>query len=313
MGVPRARKLRKDMPEPERVLWYRLRAHAIGVQFRRQHPLGPYVLDFCAPSVKLVVELDGDSHYETLQARTRDAERDACLAAEGFKVLRFTNREVMENIEGVCAVIQEALQHSPSPLSPPSPCGHGEGGNRIGTLRAPPHSVGKGRANTESPHTSQIVLGLDPGFGRLGYGVIAVDGAKDVCVDVGCLTTPKGELGPRLVALRGQLQQLIARHQPERIVIEKLFFSKNVTTAIDVGQARGVILLTCTEAGAVIVEVSPQEVKLAVAGYGNADKRQVQQMVQALLKLPELPRPDDAADALAIALAGARVRIAKPA
>lgn len=152
-----------------------------------------------------------------------------------------------------------------------------------------------------------IILGLDPGFGRLGFGVIVVEGGKDTCVAHGCLTTPKGELGPRLVALRGQLQQLIAQHRPERIVIEKLFFSKNVKTAIDVGQARGVILLTCAESGAEIVEVSPQEVKLAVAGYGNAEKAQVQKMVQALLKLPDIPQPDDAADALAVALAGARV------
>lgn len=152
------------------------------------------------------------------------------------------------------------------------------------------------------------ILGLDPGIARLGYGVLVCERGTEHAVAYGVIATPTGELGPRLVSLRAQLQQLIVLHQPQRIVVEKLFFSKNVKTATAVGEARGVILLTCAEAGVSVVEVSPQEVKQAVTGYGAADKRQVQKMVQALLKLDVMPQPDDAADALAVALAGARVR-----
>lgn len=151
-----------------------------------------------------------------------------------------------------------------------------------------------------------IILGLDPGVARLGYGVVESDGHRDRCITYGVLTTPKGELGPRLVVLRSALQQLIATHRPDRIVIEQLFFSKNVKTATVVGEARGVILLTCTESGVPVVEVSPQDVKQAVAGYGAAGKPQVQRMVQALLALDAIPQPDDAADALAVALCGVR-------
>lgn len=154
-----------------------------------------------------------------------------------------------------------------------------------------------------------IILGLDPGIARLGYGVLDSDGRRDRCVTYGVLTTPMGPLGPRLVALHGELQRLIATHRPDRIVVEQLFFSKNVKTATAVGEARGVILLTCTEAGVETLEVSPQAVKQSVSGFGAADKRQVQRMVQTLLHLPAPPHPDDAADALAIAWYGGRMRI----
>lgn len=150
------------------------------------------------------------------------------------------------------------------------------------------------------------ILGLDPGIARLGYGVLACERGDERAVAFGVIETPKGDLGPRLVSLREQLRQLIALHQPQRIVVEKLFFSKNVKTATAVGEARGVILLTCAESGIETVEVSPQDVKIAVSGYGSADKQQVQKMVQTLLRLDAIPQPDDAADALAIALAGAR-------
>ncbi|MBI4433977.1 crossover junction endodeoxyribonuclease RuvC [Candidatus Uhrbacteria bacterium] len=151
-----------------------------------------------------------------------------------------------------------------------------------------------------------IILGLDPGVARLGYGVIASERGVDRCVTMGVLETPKGEIGPRLLDLHQHLQELIAEHQPDATCVERLFFSKNVSTAIVVAQARGVILLTCAASGILVVEASPQDVKQAVAGYGSADKRQVQRMVQALLRLPEIPQPDDAADALAMALYGVR-------
>lgn len=156
-----------------------------------------------------------------------------------------------------------------------------------------------------------VILGLDPGVARLGYGIVESDGHRDRCITHGVLTTLKGELGSRLVALRSALQQLIVAHRPDRIVVEQLFFSKNVKTATAVSEARGVILLTCTESGVPVLEVSPQAVKQAVAGYGAADKRQVQRMVRALLRLDAVPQPDDAADALAIALCGVRTTIAR--
>ncbi|MDO8599697.1 MAG: crossover junction endodeoxyribonuclease RuvC [bacterium] len=156
-----------------------------------------------------------------------------------------------------------------------------------------------------------IILGLDPGVARLGYGVIESDGRRDRCVTYGVLTTAKGELGPRFVVLRRELLALIATYRPDRIVVEQLFFSKNVKTATAVGEARGVILLACAESGVPTVEVSPQAVKQAVAGYGAADKRQVQRMVQTLLKLEKIPQPDDAADALAIALCGVRMAVVR--
>lgn len=151
-----------------------------------------------------------------------------------------------------------------------------------------------------------IVLGLDPGIARLGYGVIESDGHHDRCVAYGVIETRKGELGPRLLELRDQLRTLLAEHRPNRVCVEKLYFSKNVKTATAVGEARGVILITCAEAQLPLIEVQPQAVKQAVTGYGAADKAQVMRMVQTLLGLPEPLRSDDAADALAIALCGAR-------
>ena len=155
---------------------------------------------------------------------------------------------------------------------------------------------------------AMIVLGLDPGIARLGYGVLSCERGRERCITYGVMTTPVGgEVGSRLLALRNELRAVIDLHAPDRIVVERLFFSKNTSTGIVVGAARGVILLTCAEAKRSVIEVSPQEVKQAVTGYGAAGKQQVQRMVQTLLALPELPQPDDAADALAIALAGFRI------
>jgi crossover junction endodeoxyribonuclease RuvC len=149
-----------------------------------------------------------------------------------------------------------------------------------------------------------LALGIDPGTATTGYGLIreTEDGSLQV-VDYGVIQTPAELAMPeRLLELFHRLRQLILLHQPDCGAVEKLFFEKNVRTAITVGQARGVTLLALAEAGLAIGEYTPLEVKQAVAGYGGADKNQVQQMVKALLGLADIPRPDDAADALAVAI-----------
>ena len=148
-----------------------------------------------------------------------------------------------------------------------------------------------------------IVLGIDPGTAALGWGVIDRTGATLRLVDVGCLET-SSELGlpDRLLAIHRFLTELIARHKPDLVAVERLFFSRNAQTAFAVGQARGVVLLAAAEAGRIIREATPNEVKMAVTGSGSADKVQVGRMVAVVLGLPEVPRPDDAADALAVAI-----------
>lgn len=151
-----------------------------------------------------------------------------------------------------------------------------------------------------------IILGLDPGTARLGYGVLRQEGARLLHVEHGVLETPKEmPQSERLLDLHRRLMELVAKHQPKLVGVEKLFFSKNVKTALPVAEARGVILLALQAQGLKIFELTPGQVKQAVTGYGNADKRQVQEMVKILLKLKEIPHPDDAADALAIAYAAA--------
>jgi crossover junction endodeoxyribonuclease RuvC len=149
-----------------------------------------------------------------------------------------------------------------------------------------------------------IALGLDPGTATTGYGLVRLhrDGSLEA-VDFGVITTPKGLPAPeRLDLLYRELLQLLETHRPQTAAVEKLFFQKNVSTAIGVGQARGVLLLALAQKGLDVAEYTPNEVKQAVAGYGSADKRQVQEMIRVLLTLPEIPRPDDAADALAVAI-----------
>ncbi len=149
-----------------------------------------------------------------------------------------------------------------------------------------------------------LVIGIDPGTATTGYGLVREmeDGSLSI-VDYGVIVTPADmEMPLRLLELHRQLHDLILLHHPVTGAVEKLFFQKNVRTALSVGQARGVALLTMAEAGIEIGEYTPLEVKQAVAGYGGADKSQIQQMVRTLLNLPELPRPDDAADALAVAI-----------
>ncbi len=147
-----------------------------------------------------------------------------------------------------------------------------------------------------------IILGIDPGTAALGYGIIERTGSRLREVDHGCLvTSPDLPLPERLLAIHGLVDDLIALHKPGLMGIERLFFSKNVQTAFGVGQARGVVLLAAAQHDVPIREATPSEVKSAIAGYGAADKDQVARMVQLVLGMAELPRPDDAADALAIA------------
>jgi len=149
-----------------------------------------------------------------------------------------------------------------------------------------------------------LALGIDPGTATTGYGLIRLepDGSL-LAVKYGVISTPKNTPAPeRLVMLYDQLQDLLREHKPETAAVEKLFFQRNITTAIAVGQARGVMLLSLAQAGLDVFEYTPNEIKQAVAGYGSAGKRQVQEMVRMLLTLEDIPRPDDAADALAVAI-----------
>ncbi|MCY4145493.1 MAG: crossover junction endodeoxyribonuclease RuvC [Chloroflexi bacterium] len=150
-----------------------------------------------------------------------------------------------------------------------------------------------------------ISLGIDPGTASLGYGVVQElpDGALQL-VDYGVIRTAASwEMAARLQTIYAELREVIAAHRPDRAGVEELFFARNVTTAISVAQARGVTLLALHGAGLPIAEHKPNAVKMAVCGYGGADKAQMQEMVRLLLRLEKTPRPDDAADALAVAIA----------
>ncbi len=147
------------------------------------------------------------------------------------------------------------------------------------------------------------ILGLDPGTATTGYGIVDAEDGQLTAVTYGAIATPaKMEMPYRLQMIQRELQQLIDQFQPDTAGIEELFFGRNVTTAITVGQARGVLMLTLVNAGIPIREYSPPKIKDAVTGYGKADKQQVQLMVRNLLDLTETPRPDDAADGLAVAI-----------
>ena len=149
-----------------------------------------------------------------------------------------------------------------------------------------------------------LVLGIDPGTATIGYAIVhdLPDGGCEA-IDYGVITTPKTDSAAnRLVQVYDQIKIIISRHQPDSAAVEKLFFQRNITTAIAVGQARGVVMLALAQAGLEIGEYTPNEIKQAVTGYGSADKRQVQEMVKVLLSLDKIPKPDDAADALAIAI-----------
>jgi crossover junction endodeoxyribonuclease RuvC len=155
----------------------------------------------------------------------------------------------------------------------------------------------------------KIILGLDPGIADTGYGIIKDDKGKITCLGYGSIkTSPKDDLITRLNLLHQELDKIIKKYQPDLVAVEELFFSKNVKTALTVGHARGVILLTIKQNNLKLFEFKPSQVKQAVACYGAATKNQVQKMVKLLLGLKEIPHPDDAADALAIAMCALNVK-----
>ena len=148
-----------------------------------------------------------------------------------------------------------------------------------------------------------LILGIDPGTALTGYGLVREDEAGLALLECGVISTPPDQPLPRrLQAIYRGLADLIARHRPDAAAVEELFFSRNVRTALAVGQARGVALLSLADAGLPVYEYKPLQVKQAVAGYGGADKPQIQEMVRLLLHLERAPQPDDAADAVAVAV-----------
>lgn len=147
------------------------------------------------------------------------------------------------------------------------------------------------------------ILGIDPGIGRTGWGIIISEKGKVKSENFGCIETFKEqEVGERLEILYQELQKIIEEYKPEALAIEELFFNKNVTTALTVGQARGVVLLSAQQHKIPITSYTPLQVKIGVTGYGKADKKQVGQMIKTILKLHSIPKLDDTADALAVAV-----------
>mgnify|MGYP001024227363 CR=1 FL=1 len=148
-----------------------------------------------------------------------------------------------------------------------------------------------------------IIMGIDPGFAITGYGIVKYEGNRFIPMDFGAIITKSSmKLPKRLSLLYNQLGEIIKKFKPEAISIEELFFNKNIKTALTVGHGRGVAVLAAAESGVDVFEYTPLQVKQAVVGYGRAEKTQVQQMVRVLLGLSDIPKPDDAADALAIAI-----------
>ncbi len=148
-----------------------------------------------------------------------------------------------------------------------------------------------------------IVLGIDPGLATLGWGVIKNEQNKQTLLDYGCIiTTPDQPFPSRLLAIHTEFTQILQQYTPDEIAFEELFFSRNVTTALTVGAARGVCVALAADYTGNLFEYTPMQVKQALTGYGRADKRQIQEMVKLLLSMDAIAKPDDAADALAIAL-----------
>ena len=159
---------------------------------------------------------------------------------------------------------------------------------------------------------SLTILGIDPGYGRCGWGLIEIDRNSLHSLGYGVIETTARESFPRrLFLLHEQIRKIIRQYAPDEAAVEELFFSRNVKTAVDVGQARGVVILTCAQAEIEIAEYKPVEIKMAVTGYGAAPKTQIQSMVKMLLGLKTVPRPDDAADALAVAICHAHSRASR--
>lgn len=148
-----------------------------------------------------------------------------------------------------------------------------------------------------------IIMGIDPGYAITGYGLVEYKGSRFRVIDYGIISTPSGMNFPeRLLKISDDLERLLELYKPDVTAVEELFFSRNTTTAIGTAQARGVAVLSGAKAGLDVYEYTPMQIKLAVTGYGRAQKLQVQQMVKVLLNLDSIPRPDDAADALAVAI-----------
>lgn len=148
-----------------------------------------------------------------------------------------------------------------------------------------------------------IILGIDPGYAIVGYGVLRFEKKRFSVIDFGAVTTPAGmDFPDRLKEIYDDVSFIFQKYKPEALAIEKLFFNTNKTTAVDVAQARGVILLAARENGAQVFEYTPLQVKQSVAGYGRAEKKQVQEMTRSILGLSAVPKPDDTADALAMAI-----------
>ena len=153
------------------------------------------------------------------------------------------------------------------------------------------------------------ILGIDPGYGITGFGLVEAQRGQFRLLRCGAITTPAGmDFSARLEMIYEDMKQLLEVAKPDVVAIEELFFGQNVTTGIGVAQSRGVILLAIRQAGLEVFQYKPMQVKQAVVGYGNATKHQVQDMTKRLLRLEKLPKPDDAADAIAIALCHARSR-----
>ncbi len=149
-------------------------------------------------------------------------------------------------------------------------------------------------------------MGVDPGYGRMGFGVVYVEGGEVELVDYGVATTTSGEhFEDRLLSLANDLHDLMVHHNPDVVAVEKLFFGKSTTTAMKVAEARGVALLMAAQSRVPVLEFTPAQVKKALTGNGKATKAGVQKMVKKLLSLPRVPKPDDAADALAVAITAA--------
>lgn len=148
-----------------------------------------------------------------------------------------------------------------------------------------------------------VIIGIDPGFAITGYGIIQYDNNRFRVLDYGAITTKSGlKLSERLLTLNNKLEELIACYNPDVFAIEELFFNKNIKTALNVGHGRGVVLLVAARNNKEIFEYTPLQVKQSVVGYGRAEKTQIQQMVKMILNLREIPKPDDVADALAVAV-----------
>ena len=156
------------------------------------------------------------------------------------------------------------------------------------------------RRRGQSPSGGRVILGIDPGTAKMGWGVILQEGNRLHYLQHGAIVTPSSwEMPRRLGRLFDGVTELVTGYRPEAVAVEELFFNTNVSTAITVGQARGVAILAAYRAGAEVAEYTPLQVKQAVTSYGRAEKRQVQELVRSLLNLREIPRPDDAADGLA--------------